>query len=306
MTKDTRKLIKMILKLTSDKRSLFFWFFIRFISALFPIFSIYLFSRIIRLLENGYDLQSAIRLIVIIFLVFVIDNLTRLLSTNNLNFVINNIQNDIHNLLGAGLKIRDKKARHQSVQAIRNFSEAVNTTLTILKQPGVDSIVSFISIPIILFFLDFRVFILQLTYMLVYFWLDVYTTERYVRIKDIHNARVETYYAKFQDSNKIKREEGQLVKQFKKLCHWNFLEWFTLQTTAKAFYTIILFYLVFSVSMGGKKISDLILIMGYVTSTQSFLNSISNIKDSLANTKVALNRLINSRHRLAIDFDDLT
>lgn len=296
----------MILGLTTNKFSLFFWFFVRFISATFPLLSVYLFSRIIKLLENGYSQAEATRLIINIFLVFIIDNLTRLLSTNNLNFVIGNIQNDIHNLLSTGLKTRDKKIRHKSVQAIRNFSDAVNTTLTILKQPGVDSIVSFVFIPIILFFLDFRVFILQLAYMLVYFWMDVYTTERYARIKDIHNAKVEIYYAKFQDSNKIKREQGQLVRQFKKLCHWNFFEWFTLQTTANLFYTIILFYLVLSVSAGEQKISDLILIMGYVTSTQTFLNSISNIKDSLADTKVALNRLINSRHYLAIDFDDLT
>ncbi|MBU1130421.1 hypothetical protein KKE45_03840, partial [Patescibacteria group bacterium] len=247
MTRETRQLIKMILKLTTNKASLVFWFFIRFISALFPLLSVYLFSRIIKLLENGYDPQGAIRLIVIIFSVFVIDNLTRLLSTNNLNFVISNIQNDIHNLLSAGLKTKNKKIRYKSVQAIRNFSDATNTTLTILKQPGIDSIVSFVFIPIILFFLDFRVFILQLAYMLVYFWIDVYTTERYVRIKDIHNAKVEIYYAKFQDSNKIKREEGQLIRQFKKLCRWNFFEWFTLQTTATAFYSIILLFLVFSV-----------------------------------------------------------
>ncbi|MBU1088313.1 hypothetical protein KKA02_00325, partial [Patescibacteria group bacterium] len=88
MTRDTRKLIKMILGLTTNKFSLFFWFFVRFISATFPLLSVYLFSRIIKLLENGYSQAEATRLIINIFLVFIIDNFTRLLSIQNLNFVI--------------------------------------------------------------------------------------------------------------------------------------------------------------------------------------------------------------------------
>ncbi|RLC34655.1 hypothetical protein DRH14_02415 [Candidatus Shapirobacteria bacterium] len=305
MTKDTRQLIKMILKMTTDKNSLFFWLFVRFLSAFFPLLSVYLFSSVIKLLENGQSVQFITKLSILILIVFIIDNLTRLISTTKLNFVINNIQSDIHNLLSTGIKTKKKSLRHKSVQAIRNFSDAVVATLTIFKQPGIDSFVSFFSIPIILFFLDFKVFILQLAYMLTYLWIDVYTTERYVVLKNKHNASLEAYYAKFQDSDHFKREQRQLNNCFKQLTSWAFTEWFTLQNSAKIFYTIILFYLLLTVHNSQHQISDLVLIMGYVTSTQAFLNSFSNIKDSLADTKVALKRLATSRNHLAIDFDDL-
>ena len=295
----------MIINMTTDKKSLFVWLFVRFLSAFFPLLSVYLFSLVVKFLETNQSPTKIIQLISLIFFIFVADNLTRLISTTKLDFVISNIQNDIQNIFSTGVKFRDKQNRHKSVQAIRNFTDAVSETLTIFKQPGIDSFVSFLTIPVILFFLDFKVFILQLAYMLTYLWIDVYTTERYVVIKNKHNAKIEAYYAKFQDSHDFKKEQRQLTLQFKKLCSWAFTEWFILQNSAKFFYTIILLYLVLSVSLGFHDISDLVLIMGYVTSTQAFLNSMSSIKDSLANTKVALDRLSNSRHHLAIDFDDL-
>ena len=52
-------------------------------------------------------------------------------------------------------------------------------------------------------------------------------------------------------------------------------------------------------------ISDLVLVMTYVASTQVYLNSFSEIKDSLADVYVATNHLARNKNITAIDFDDL-
>ena len=86
-------------------------------------------------------------------------------------------------------------------------------------------------------------------------------------------------------------------------CFW---EWNFLQDTAVVFYSLILFYLIYTVSIGQKRISDLVLIMGYTVSTQAFLNNISSIKDRLADTKVALTRLVSNKSVSSVNLSDLT
>jgi hypothetical protein len=75
-----------------------------------------------------------------------------------------------------GLDTQSKSDRHASIQAIRNFGEAVRGTLELIRQPGIDSFVSMITIPLILLFIDFRAFILEIAYILIYFFADLYTT----------------------------------------------------------------------------------------------------------------------------------
>lgn len=304
MTRETREILKFILKLVCHKNIFFFWVFVRFLSAAFPMVSIYLYSRVIKFLEIGASFDQMLLLVGLILSVFIADNLTRLLSIHNLNSIIIQTEFGIHQFMLIGLKTYDKKIRHEVIQAIRNFGEAVRTSLELIRQPGVDAIVALITIPGILFFLDIKIFVLHLAYMITYYFVDVYTTDKYSKLKDIQNQRTEIYYAKFQDSNKIQKESAQFTDHFKKLCRWGFIEWFSLQNIAVIFYTLILFYLIRQVQLGEKVISDLVLIMGYIASTQVFLNNFSNIKDRLADTKVALSRLAKSKYVLVVGLND--
>ncbi len=306
MTRETRNIIKFILKLIKNKNAFFFWFFVRFISALLPLLTIYLFSRIIKLLENHAGIESIVQLVLVIFLIRIFDNFSRLISIYKLEYLIKDTEFSIHNLLLAGYRAKNKEQRHQTIQAVRNFSEAVRTTFNILRQPGIDGFVSFVSIPIILLFLDFRIFIIEIAYITIYYFADIYTTERYTRFRDIQNKKTEVYFAKLQDNNNVKKEKNAFFRQFIKLCNWGFVEWFTIQNVAVIFYSLILFLLAHSVSQGQKQISDLVLVMGYVASTQAFLNNISSIKDRLADTRVALERLASSRKSLHFNLSDLT
>ena len=306
MSHDTIKTIKLIFKLIQDKKSFFRWLFVRLISALFPIITVYLYSRVIGSLETQASFKIISSMVLAVFLARILDNFTRLISTKKLDFIIDNIRSDIQNILIVSVKKNDKKNQNKAIQAIRNFSDAAGTTLTIFKQPGIDSVVSFITIPSILLFLDFKIFILQIAYMIIYYFADIYTTERYTKLKNKHNSRVESYYAKFQTAKDFKYERTLMNKTFLKVCNWGVIEWSLLQNIAVIFYSIALFYLVYSVSIGQKTISDLVLIIGYISSTQGFLNSISSIKDSMADTKVALHRLLDNKKTLAIDYDDLT
>lgn len=305
MYHETRQLIRLIVRLIKTKNLFFFWFFVRFISTFFPLISIYLFSHIIKQIEDGVSFSQVSVTLFAALIVFIFDNFTRLLSIHKLAFIISNTEFGIHQCLLLNVETKDKQLRHEVVQTVRNFAEAVRTTLEIIRQPGIDSLISLFTIPIVLFFLDFRVFIISLAYIAIYYFTDQYTTEKYVQAKDIQNAKTEVYYAKLQDSNNIQDEERQYSHQFNKLCRWGFIEWFSLQNIAVIFYSLILLYLIHSSVNHVKQISDVVLIMGYIASIQVHLNSFSTIKDRLADTKVALARLSNCKNCLSVDLSDL-
>jgi len=305
MIKKTKITILLIFKIIQDKRRFLFWIFIRFLSALLPLISIYLFSLAIKYLETQAIFSTVFFLMILILIVKVVDNFTRLKSLFKLDECISDIGFDIHNYFSQDLKTETKIDRHQSVQAIRNFSDASTITLRLFRQPGIDSVVSLIAVPAILFFVDFKIFVLEIAYILIYLLIDHYTTQKYVKFRDIQNTKIEDYYAKFQESNDIDLEQKTFTRHFTRLSNWNFIEWFLLQNTAVFFYTLIFAYSVIAVLSGQKNISDIVLIMGYVTSTQTFLNSFSEIKDSLADMTVAVDHLAKNKSISIIDLDDL-
>lgn len=305
MLKKTQLTISLIFKIIKDKRRLFGWIVLRFFSALLPLLSIYLFSLVIHNLENKVLLSTTLFLLLLVIVVRLLDNFTRIKSVVRLDECINNIGFDIHNFFIKGLKSENKEERHQSIQAIRNFSDASGVTLTLLRQPGIDSIVSIVTIPAILFFVDFKVFTIEIAYILVYMMIDYYTTQKYIKFRDIQDTKIETYYAKLQESNDVDLEQKTFSRHFTRLTNWNFTEWFLLQNSAVIFYTIILTYCIITVLTGQKHISDIVLVMGYVTSTQTFLNSFSQIKDSLTDMTVAIEHLAKDKNIAAINLNDL-
>lgn len=305
MDRRSYRVISFILQLTSNKGSFFFWLFVRFFSAILPLITIYQFSNVVGLLEAKSSLDIIFWALVWIFVVRIVDNFLRIRSITKLGYEISSISFDIHNFFLSDLKADTKAERHEIVQSIRNFADASSVTLNLIKQPGIDSIVSLVLIPPILYFLDFKVFVLNFAYIFIYFAIDIYTTQHYAHLKDILNTHTETYYAKLQDSNDFDLEQTSWSRHFHRLANWGFTEWSYLQNTAVVFYSIILLYLIFMVSNGTKQVSDLVLIIGYVTQTQVLLNSISSIKDSLTDMLVGLERLAKNSTVSSVDLDDL-
>jgi len=305
MDAQTYKVLSFIFKICQNKKSLFFWFFIRFLSAILPLVTIYQFSGTIKLLEQKAPLESVVLAVFLIFLVRVIDNFTRLRSITKLEYEIAAVSFDIHNFFLSDLKTSTKSERHEIVQAIRNFADASSTTLNLIKQPGIDSFVSILFIPVILLFLNFPAFVLNIAYIAVYYATDYYTTQRYAHLKNILNTRTEVYYAKLQDSNDFDLEQKSWSRHFRRLANWGYAEWSLLQNTAVIFYSLVLFLQISEVVGGHKQISDLVLVMGYITQTQVYLNSFSSIKDSLTDMLVGLDRLASNPTVSTVDLDDL-
>jgi len=305
MIKKTKITLFLIFKIIKNKTRFLFWFFVRFVSSLFPLLAIYLYSQVVSDIETKAKLDSIIFLVLIILFVRIVDNFLRLKSLYKLEECISDIGFDIHNYFIKDLRVNNKEERHQSIQAIRNFSDASSLTLMLFRQPGIDSIVSLITIPIILFFVDLRIFVLEIVYILVYLILDYYTTQRYVKLRDVQNTKIENYYAKLQESNDVELEQKTYTRHFTRLSNWNFLEWFLIQNSAIFFYCLILGFTIISIYTGAKQISDLVLIIGYVSSTQVYLNSFSEIKDNLANMTVAIDHLARNKSISVIDLDDL-
>ncbi|HBP50843.1 MAG: hypothetical protein US85_C0005G0002 [Candidatus Shapirobacteria bacterium GW2011_GWF1_38_23] len=305
MNSETRKVFIFVLKIISDRRSLFFWTFVRFISAILPLLTIYLYSLIVKQLELKLSLSIVFMTVALTFIVRIIDNHLRLISITRLEHIISNIGFDINNYFLFGMESKSKEERHATVQAIRNFSDASSVTLNIIKQPGIDSVVSFLIIPVILFAVDFPSFVITIAGVSIYLLIDIYTTQRYAQLKDIQNSKTEAYFAKLQDSNDFDLEQASYTRHFNRLCKWGFTEWFALQNSAVFFYCINLLYLIYTVYSGQKDLSHLVLIMGYVTQTQTFLNSFSQIKDSFTDMDVGLEHLAKNEAISAINLDDL-
>ena len=306
MNRKSRKVIAFILKLITNKSSFFFWLFVRFISAILPLITIYQFSGIIKLIEQHQSFNQIALAVLLLFIVRVIDNTLRLKSITKLEYEITSISFDIHNLFLAGIHCETKEERHSAVQAIRNFADASSTTLNLIKQPGVDSFVAVLFIPIILLFVDFQIFTVTIAYILIYYFIDYYTTQRYANLKDILNGKTEAYYAKLQDSGDFDLEQKTWSRHFNRVTSWGFSEWSLLQNTAVFFYSVILLYLVSLTVSGSKQLSDVILIMGYVSQIQVLLNSFSSIQDNLSDMNVGLQRLAKNTSISAINLNDLT
>lgn len=305
MSHRTRQVIAFLLRISKNKHPFFFWFFVRFISAILPLVTIYQFAGVIQQIENRQSLYTIFISILWMLAVRLLDNLLRLKSVYRLEHEISGIAFDIHNYFLTDLKSESKEERHAAIQAIRNFSDAASVTLNLTKQPGIDALVSVIFIPAILFTLDFHIFILVVAYILVYCAIDYYTTQRYARLKDIVNNKTESYYAKLQDSNDFDLEQRTWSRHFNRLCFWNEKEWSYLQNISVLFYIITFLYLASQTVNGGKQISDVILIMSYVSQTQVFLNNFSAIQDSLTDMLVGLERLAQNKSVSVISLEDL-
>lgn len=305
MIKKTKITLFLIFKIISNKTRFLFWFFIRFISTILPLLSIYLYSQVVSDFETKTELKPILFLVLIIFIVRIIDNFLRLKSLYKLEECISDIGFDIHNYFTKDLKAINKEERHQSIQAIRNFSDASSLVLSLIRQPGIDSIVSLLIIPIILFFVDKQIFVLEVVYISVYLLIDYYTTQRYIKLRDVQNTKIENYFAKLQESDDVELEQKTFTRHFTRLSNWSFWEWFLIQNSAVIFYSLILIFCIYSIYGGVKQISDLVLVMGYVASTQTHLNSLSEIKDNLANMTVAIEHLARNKSISVIDLDDL-
>ncbi|MCL4384657.1 hypothetical protein M1116_04330 [Patescibacteria group bacterium] len=305
MNRQTQKVIRFVLHLLRKESAIFFWFLLRFISALFPLLTVYLFSEIIKLIEQKATLTAVAFTFLLLLVVRLVDNFSRLLSIARLEYHISNLNSAIHNYFIADLKTETKEERHESVQAIRNFADASCLLLRLVRQPGIDSLVSLVFTPLILFIVDFRVAILEVAYILVYYFIDVYTTQRYRHLRDIQNTKTEVYYAKLQETNDIDLEQNSFNRHYNRLARWYFAEWSFLQNAAVSFYVLIFFFLVVEVMNGHKDISDVVLIMGYVANTQVFLNSFSDIQDSLTDMSIALEHLAKNKTISVLDLDDL-
>lgn len=305
MISTTIKSINFVFQHVTQKGEFIFWLFIRLLSAILPLVSIYQFSHLIKLIEIKSDIGTLLYYLLLIIIVRLIDNLFRLRSTTKLDYLISNISFDIHNFFLIDFKPLTKENRHASIQAIRNFADATIKTLTIFKQPGIDSAVSIIFIPLALFIIDSRTFVMIVVYILVYGLINFYSIQRYKYLRDLQNTKTEDYFAKLQETNDVDLEQTTYTRHFKRLTNWTFIEWFALQNTAIVFYALFLVYQIYLVVAGTSQISDVVLVVGYVNQTQAFLNSFTEIWYGLEDMSVALNHLAKNQFVSAIALEDM-
>jgi len=305
MISKTINSINFVFEHTSHKKNLFFWLLVRFLSATLPLVTIYQFSHLIKLVELKTDFITLFYYLIWIFIIRILDNFLRIRSSTKLDYLISNISFEIHNYFLINFNPETKEDRHSSIQAIRNFADATIKTLSLFKQPGIDSIISILFIPVALFFIDFRSFVLIIVYITIYLLINYFTSQHYKELRDFQNTKTESYFAKLQESNDVDLEQNTYTRHFKRMVNWNFTEWFSLQNTAAFFYSVFLLYQIYQISSGYNHISDVVLVMGYVTQTQTFLNSFTDIWYSLGDMYVALKHLAKNESVAVISLDEL-
>jgi len=99
MIKKTKFTILLVFKIIQDKKRFLFWLGVRLFSALLPLLTTYLFSKVIADIENKIIFSSIFFLILLILIVRVVDNFTRIRSVYRLDECISDIGFDIHNYL---------------------------------------------------------------------------------------------------------------------------------------------------------------------------------------------------------------
>lgn len=305
MTKESRQVALLILRFIEERRNFIFFLLLRIISVLIPPLSVNFFTKSLHCIETNCGQTTLITQLAITISSLFVANTLREISLHNIQYLINKAECDVQSVLIAGFNSKTTKTRHVLIQSMRNFSEAARTTMESLLGPGIDGLVLLIYIPFLTFFVDFRIFIIQIAYICLFYFVDVYTTDKYKDRRDDLDKNIENYYAKLQDSNKIDEENTALVNGYQNIYTFTMWEWLSLQNINAFFYSSILVFLIISLQNKEKQISDVVLLTSYLASTQSFLVTLSQVRDKLTDTKVALRRLLKSRAYNSVGFEDL-
>ncbi len=277
-----------------DKKFLM-WLLVLIISATGPLITTYIFSRGVNALETNQSLKSVVMIFFLFLGVSMVEAVIRIAAKTRLHWFIETKLIRLQEGFIKTVKIRSKH-RRPVVQSVRNLTRAVQTFSNYFINSGVAGLVSFISVPFILYFVDKQVFFVEMALILVYLVVTYFFAVKYEKQFERYDESRERYFIRMQKSNKLGQRGRRMGEAIARLQDIRFFEWVSVQNTILVFQFIITFMVVVDIVNGYKGISDLVLIIGYVTQSQRFLNSVTGDINRLMQVRAGIERLVITSH----------
>ncbi len=292
------KSAQIVLTIVNEFRNkkLWGWILVLTISSTGPLLGTYIFSRGIAAFETTKSLQQALLIFLLYFFIQGLEILLRVGSKTRIHVFIEKIIIKIQHIFITKVPARDK-FRGETIQATRNLTDALNVFVTYFINSGITGLVSFISVPVLLIFIDRRIFILEIVLMIIYFTGTYLIGKKYEKQYENFDAAKETYFTKVTKSNKFETEGKKLVTEMDLLQSIRFTEWTLLQTLIVIFKFLVITLIAIDIFNGLKNISDLVLIVGYTNQSKSFLNSVTGTIEKFMQIVAGIDRLVIVTHK---------
>ncbi len=260
------------------------------VSTAGPLITTYIFSRGISALETHQEFIVVIEFFMIFAIILICENTLRLVAKAKIAVyaeeAIMNIQKTLISFIDP-----IGEDRKEIIQAIRNLTDAIGGFIVFARDSGMGAVINFISVPTILFFIDKKIFLLELALITVY----IFTTRIFAKIYEKHFEKLdkakEHYFSQILISNHVVHQAVELLKILARVVRVWALGWISAQNLIAVFNFFVVFLVVKDIVHGTKQISDLVLIIGYTNQSQGFLNSITTAMESLMQIKAGLERV---------------
>lgn len=210
------------------------WSIVLAISSFGPVVSVYLVTEIINYLADDPSVTDTLLLLIgTLLFVVMADNISRLLAKTRLARIIYAIEFETQIFLINAVS-SSRVGRERMIKAVVNLTDALRSLLVHVKESGISAITRIILIPTVLFTRNKTVFMLEITYILLYFSLDYFTTRRYKRKVDAVNDQLEKYFEKIlKKSDKI--PFVRLLRAITDKENFTFWEWTSLQNLSNVY-----------------------------------------------------------------------
>ena len=274
-------------------QKLYFWLFLRVISTFLPLAFTWIFAKGVAALENGQELKSVVEIFLVLLIVQVTENLIRLGAKTRIHIQVQSmfieIQEAFVGMAGSATN------RVEIMQSIRNLTNALIGFVMYIVNSGMPGLVQFVSIPIILFLIDKKIFIAEVILIVVYLGIVYYYSKIYEKRFESLDQAHESFYTSILEGKEEKEVDQQgksVISGIKGVENITLFQWVTMQDLIAIFQFIVVFLIAIDYINGTKQISDLVLIVGYTRESQGFLNSITSGVDSFMQVEAGVERLV--------------
>lgn len=265
------------------------------ISATGPLLTTYIFSRGVGALETNQPLEQVLWLFFGVLVISSVEIFMRIAAKTRTQFFIEEALIKIQQEFLKQVKIRGKR-RKPAIQAIRNLSRSIQLFSDHLINTGIAGFVSFISVPFILFFIDKRIFFIELALILVYLVTSLVYSRMYEKQYVRYDETRERYFIKMSTSNKVAHRGKRMATAVRKLQNIRLYEWTSVQNIIVIFQFVIAAVVVVDIINGFKGIAHLVLIIGYTKESQKFLNSVTSDLNRVMQIRAGVERLVINSH----------
>ncbi len=267
------------------------WVGVRIVSSFTPLVVTYVFALGVKVIEDGNPPAQAIKVFALLVVIEMVDHVLRLSSKTRIEAYSEAYLINIQTRLIEDISPTEENKR-EVTQSIRNLTQPLRRFVDHMNNNGVTAIVSFIAIPVILFFIDVRVFLLQIVLMLIYTIVTIVFSFPYEKNYEAFDQARENYYSELLAEGKVKKLAELVRAKFMKVQNLRFFEWFTLQNVVSIFNFIIIVLVLKDIYAGTKQISDLVLIVGYTAGTKAFLNELTTTVTYNMQVKAGIQRIV--------------